>query len=89
MNTNVTATAQAASAPLDTDAGQSCTNDMVLRAPRTVADTGLPALFVAHLVLKSLLQNGKSSLGDLITRHCLTAAALEETIGFLDRKSVV
>ncbi|MGN8108673.1 ATP-binding protein [Paraburkholderia sp. 22098] len=89
MNTNVTATAQAASAPLDMDAGQSCTNDMVLRAPRTVADTGLPALFVAHLVLKSLLQNGKSSLGDLILRHCLTAAALEETIGFLVREHLV
>ncbi|CAB3734546.1 ATPase [Paraburkholderia rhynchosiae] len=60
-----------------------------LRAPRNAADTGLPALFIAHLVLKSILQNGKSSLGDLIVRHCLTAAVLEETIGFLVREHLV
>ncbi|TGP39651.1 ATP-binding protein [bacterium M00.F.Ca.ET.228.01.1.1] len=61
----------------------------LLRAPRSIADTGLPALFVAHLLLKSILQNGKSSLGDLMVRHCLTAAVLEETIGFLVREHLV
>ncbi|MEX3759346.1 ATP-binding protein [Paraburkholderia phenoliruptrix] len=61
----------------------------LLRAPRTLADTGLPALFVAHLLLKSILQNGKSSMGDLMARHCLTAVVLEETIGFLVREHLV
>jgi len=72
-----------------TGADRAQTPALQLRAPRTVADTGLPALFIAHLLLKSILQNGKSSLGDLIARHCLTAAVLDETIGFLVREHLV
>ncbi|WP_421380774.1 ATP-binding protein (plasmid) [Paraburkholderia sp. DD10] len=69
-----------------TGAHRAQTPVLVLRAPRNIADTGLPPLFIAHLVLKSILQNGKSSLGDLVARHCLTAAVLDETIGFLVRE---
>lgn len=62
---------------------------IALRAPRCLADTGLPAMFVSQLVLKSMLLNGKSSLGDLIRRHCLMAPVLDETIGFLVREHLV
>ncbi|WP_442955604.1 ATP-binding protein [Paraburkholderia sp. MPAMCS5] len=94
MNEHSTATDHATSAKhADSmpakDAVQARTNTAALRAPRNIADTGLPALFIAHLILKSILQNGKSSLGDLIVRHCLTAAVLEETIGFLVREHLV
>lgn len=63
--------------------------DVTLRAPRSLADTGLPAMLVSQLVLKSTLLNGKSSLGDLIERHRLTAAVLDETIGFLVREHLI
>ncbi|MGF6964932.1 energy-coupling factor transporter ATP-binding protein EcfA2 [Paraburkholderia sp. WC7.3g] len=62
---------------------------VALRAPRCVADTGLPPMLVSQLVLKSTLLNGKSSVGDLIRRHCLTATVLDETIGFLVREHLV
>ncbi|WP_433695633.1 ATP-binding protein [Paraburkholderia phenoliruptrix] len=90
MNANSTGTER----PADTmrDDAAAAIDSMgaaLLRAPRTLADTGLPALFVAHLLLKSILQNGKSSMGDLMARHCLTAVVLEETIGFLVREHLV
>jgi len=62
---------------------------VTLRAPRCLADTGLDPMFVAQLVLKSMLLNGKSSLGDLIRRHCLSAPVLDETISFLVREHLV
>lgn len=67
MNANSTGTER----PADTmrDDAAAAIDSMgaaLLRAPRTLADTGLPALFVSHLLLKSILQNGKSSMGDLI-----------------------
>lgn len=72
-----------------TGAHSAQTPALVLRAPRSLADTGLPPMFIAQLVLKSTLLNGKSSLGDLISRHCLTAPVLDETIGFLVREHLV
>ena len=62
---------------------------VALRAPRSLADTGLPTMLVSQLVLKSTLLNGKSSLGDLIERHRLTATVLDETIGFLVREHLI
>jgi hypothetical protein len=61
----------------------------VLRAPRCIADTGLDPTLVSRLVLKSTLLKGKSSLDDLIRRHCLTASVLDETISFLVREHLV
>jgi hypothetical protein len=46
-------------------------------------------MLVSQLVLKSTLLNGKSSLGDLVNRHRLTATVLEETIGFLVREHLI
>ncbi|KLU23517.1 ATPase [Caballeronia mineralivorans PML1(12)] len=62
---------------------------VLLRAPRCLADTGLPPMFIVQLLLKSMLLNGKSSLGDLIGRHCLTAPVLDETIGFLVHEHLI
>jgi hypothetical protein len=59
---------------------------LLLRAPRTVADTGLPAVFLGRLVLKSTLLNGKSSFGDLSQRHRLPVAVLEDLLAFLVRE---
>lgn len=56
------------------------------RAPRTIADTGLPAVFVGRLVLKSTLQNGNSSFEDLSQRHRLPIAVLEDILAFLVRE---
>jgi hypothetical protein len=58
----------------------------LLRAPRTVADTGLPAVFVSRLVLKSTFINGKSSFADLAQRHCLPVAVLDDLLAFLVRE---
>ncbi len=58
----------------------------VLRAPRTLADTGLPAVFVSRLVLKSTFINGKSSFADLSQRHCLPIAVLDDLLAFLVRE---
>ncbi len=44
---------------------------IALRAPRCLADTGLPAMFVSQLVLKSILLNGKSQI---VTRRSDQAA---------------
>ncbi|HTI16718.1 MAG TPA: ATP-binding protein [Trinickia sp.] len=56
------------------------------RAPRTVEDTGLPTVFVGHLVLKSTLLNGHSSFADLVQRHCLPVTVLEDVLAFLVRE---
>jgi hypothetical protein len=58
----------------------------LLRAPRTIADTGLPAVFVGRLVLKSTLLNGSSSFSDLSQRHRLPVAVLDDLLGFLVRE---
>jgi hypothetical protein len=58
----------------------------LLRAPRTIAETGLPPVFVGRLVLKSTLLNGKSSFADLSQRHRLPVAVLEDLLGFLVRE---
>ncbi|MEX3959325.1 ATP-binding protein [Trinickia sp. EG282A] len=55
----------------------------LLRAPRTIADTGLPAVFVGRLVLKSTFLNGSSSFSDLSQRHRLPVAVLEDLLAFL------
>ncbi|SOE59588.1 hypothetical protein SAMN05446635_1598 [Burkholderia sp. OK233] len=61
----------------------------ILRAPRSLAETGLDPMLVPQLVLKSTLLNGKSSLGDLARRHCLTTQVLDETVSFLVREHLV
>jgi len=58
----------------------------VLRAPRTITDTGLPAVFVARLVAKSTLLNGNSNFKALSQRHCLPVAVLEDVLAFLVRE---
>ncbi|QCP53834.1 ATP-binding protein [Trinickia violacea] len=57
-----------------------------LRAPRSLADTGLPPVFVGRLVLKSTLLNGKSSFSDLSERHRLPVSVLEDVLAFLVRE---
>jgi hypothetical protein len=57
-----------------------------LRAPRSLAETGLPPVFVGHLVLKSTLLNGKSSLTELSERHRLPIAVLEDVLASLVRE---
>ncbi|PMS38662.1 hypothetical protein B0G57_102272 [Trinickia symbiotica] len=61
----------------------------LLRAPRTLADTGLPVVFVSRLVLKSTFINGKSSFADLSQRHCLPIAVLDDLLAFLVRERLV
>ncbi|MGV2290627.1 ATP-binding protein [Trinickia sp. YCB016] len=56
------------------------------RVPRTLADTGLPAVFVARLVAKSTLLHGKSSFLDLSERHRLPVSVLEDVLQFLVRE---
>ena len=50
----------------------------LLRTPRSIADTGLPPIFVGRLVLKSTMLNGSSSFADLSQRHRLPIAVLED-----------
>lgn len=57
-----------------------------LRAPRSLAETGLPPVFVGRLVLKSTLLNGKSSFSDLSERHRLPVSVLEDVLAFLVRE---
>lgn len=56
------------------------------RAPRSIADTGLPPIFVGRLVLKSTMLNGNSSFADLSRRHCLPVPVLEDVLAFLVRE---
>jgi hypothetical protein len=58
----------------------------LLRAPRSLDETGLPTVFVGQLVLKSTLLNGKSSFADLSQRHRLPVAVLEDLLAFLVRE---
>lgn len=58
----------------------------LLRAPRSIADTGLPPVFVGRLVLKSTMLNGSSSFADLSQRHRLPIAVLEDILVFLVRE---
>ncbi|GLU30961.1 ATP-binding protein [Trinickia caryophylli] len=55
-------------------------------APRSIEETGLPAIFIGRLVLKSTWLNGKSSFADLSSRHCLSVAVLEDILAFLVRE---
>ena len=58
----------------------------LLRTPRSIADTGLPPIFVGRLVLKSTMLNGSSSFADLSQRHRLPIAVLEDILVFLVRE---
>ena len=58
----------------------------LLRTPRSIADTGLPPIFVGRLVLKSTMLNGSSSFADLSQRHRLPVAVLEDILAFLVRE---
>ncbi|WP_179400621.1 ATP-binding protein [Burkholderia guangdongensis] len=58
-------------------------------APRSLADTGLSATFLSGLVLKSTLQHGRSKYSDLIERHCLPIAVLDDVLKFLVREHLV
>ncbi|MFL9857110.1 ATP-binding protein [Paraburkholderia madseniana] len=60
-----------------------------LRAPRTLAETGLPQEFVTRLVLKSVLLHGKSSFADLAERHKLSVGVLDDVLAFLVREHLV
>jgi hypothetical protein len=62
------------------------TSRALLRAPRSIAETGLPTVFVSRLVLKSTLLNGKSSFADLSDRHRLPVAVLDDLLAFLVRE---
>jgi hypothetical protein len=57
-----------------------------LRAPRSLAETGLPAVFLARLVLKSTLMHGKSDFAMLSERHRLAVSVLDDVLGFLVRE---
>ncbi|RKP43895.1 YifB family Mg chelatase-like AAA ATPase [Trinickia fusca] len=57
-----------------------------LRAPRSLAETGLPPVFVGRLALKSTLLNGKSHFSELSERHKLPIAVLEDVLAFLVRE---
>jgi predicted ATPase with chaperone activity len=59
------------------------------RAPRTLADTGLPQEFVTRLVLKSALLHGKSSFAELTERHRLSVGVLEDVLAFLVREHLI
>lgn len=52
-------------------------------APRTLAETGLDEAFVAALLLKSMLAYGRSSLTEIVARHGLPPAVLDEVLTFL------
>nr|WP_057927398.1 hypothetical protein [Burkholderia ambifaria] len=58
-------------------------------APRSIEETGLSQSFVAGLVLKSTLVLGRPSYGDLIERHCLPLAVLDDVFAFLVREHLV
>jgi hypothetical protein len=58
-------------------------------APRSLAETGLSMAFVGGLVLKSTLVLGRPSYGDLVERHCLPLAVLDEVFAFLVREHLV
>jgi energy-coupling factor transporter ATP-binding protein EcfA2 len=58
-------------------------------APRSLEDTGLSMTFVAGLVLKSTLILGRPSYGDLVERHCLPLAVLDDVFAFLVREHLV
>ncbi|KVH10865.1 ATPase [Burkholderia sp. AU18528] len=58
-------------------------------APRSLAETGLSMAFVAGLVLKSTLVLGRPSYGDLVERHCLPLAVLDDVFAFLVREHLV
>lgn len=58
-------------------------------APRSIEETGLSQAFVAGLVLKSTLVLGRPSYGDLIERHCLPLAVLDNVFAFLVREHLV
>ncbi|CAG9261796.1 ATPase [Burkholderia diffusa] len=58
-------------------------------APRSLEETGLSQSFVAGLVLKSTLVLGRPSYGDLIERHCLPLAVLDDIFAFLVREHLV
>ncbi|CAN7732402.1 ATP-binding protein [Paraburkholderia sp. 22099] len=60
-----------------------------LRAPRTLAETGLPLEFVSRLVLKSALLYGKSSFAELAERHRLSIGVLDEVLAFLVREHLL
>ncbi|OAJ58897.1 ATPase [Paraburkholderia ginsengiterrae] len=59
------------------------------RAPRTLAETGLPQEFVTRLILKSALLHGKSSFADFAERHCLSVGVLEDALAFLVREHLI
>ncbi|AIO70932.1 ATPase [Burkholderia oklahomensis] len=52
-------------------------------APRSLAETGLDEAFIAALLLKSMLAHGRSSLTEIVARHCLPPVALDEVLTFL------
>ncbi|WP_321923769.1 ATP-binding protein [Burkholderia sp. BCC1998] len=58
-------------------------------APRSLEETGLSQAFIAGLVLKSTLVLGRPSYGDLIERHCLPLAVLDDIFAFLVREHLV
>ncbi|WP_175952429.1 ATP-binding protein [Burkholderia sp. BCC0405] len=58
-------------------------------APRSLDETGLSKTFVAGLVLKSTLMLGRPSYGDLVERHRLPLAVLDDVFAFLVREHLV
>ncbi|KVC48513.1 ATP-binding protein [Burkholderia pseudomultivorans] len=58
-------------------------------APRTLDETGLSPTFVAGLVLKSMLMHGRATYGELVERHCLPLAVLDDVLAFLVREHLV
>ncbi len=57
--------------------------------PRTVAETGLSALFLADLLVKQLHEGGVLTLNQLARRTALAGAVLEELVEFLRREARV
>lgn len=53
------------------------------RAPRTVADTGLPFLFLAELIAKVLHQRGQLRLPELASHLKLSVSVIDPLIAFL------
>jgi hypothetical protein len=59
-----------------------------VRGPRTLDETGLPPVFVARLMMKSMLLHGKSTYAELAARHCVGAGVLQDVTTFLVREQL-
>lgn len=92
MNEPIAEHAEIASPAWPLDAGPHGVREAIvsaprlLRAPRTLEETGVPAVFVARLVMKSMLLHGKSTYAELAERHRLSVGVLEDVTSFLVRE---